>query len=99
MFEPQPGASVLDLRDVGRRSDGSILLSDGDVSMALTSRRTLDRTGIQYIGIQIDDWASTEARFEEFGYDLPLPRAGETEVQVKDPEGNLYVLSEQGWQL
>jgi len=91
--------SVLDLKDVGRGKDGSILLSDGDVSMTLTSRRILDRTGIQYIGIQIDDWASTEARFEEFGFDMPLPKEGQTEVEVRDPEGNLYVMSQQGWKV
>jgi catechol 2,3-dioxygenase-like lactoylglutathione lyase family enzyme len=91
--------SKLDLEEVRRGPDGSILLSDGEVSMSLTPRRTLDRSGIQYLGIQVDDWASTEARFEEFGIDLPLPRAGEHEAQLRDPEGNLYLLSERGWQV
>jgi catechol 2,3-dioxygenase-like lactoylglutathione lyase family enzyme len=87
----------LDLEEVRRQTDGSILMSDGDVSLLLTPRQPIGRPGIQYVGIQIDDWASTEARFEEFGAQLPLPKAGETEVQLRDPEGNLYVLSEQGW--
>ena len=88
--------SMLDLEEVRRRGDGSILLGDGDVSLLLTPRRTIGRPGIQYVGIRIDDWAATEARFEEFGAQLPLPRAGETEVALRDPEGNLYVLSERG---
>ena len=88
--------SVLDLREV-HRGAGEVLLTDGDISFELTKTRTLDRSGIQNLGIQIKDWAEMEARFEEHGFDLPLPKAGETEVRLRDPEGNLYALSQRGW--
>jgi catechol 2,3-dioxygenase-like lactoylglutathione lyase family enzyme len=87
----------LDLRRVGKRDDGSIVLTDGDVSLALTPQRPTGRPGIQYVGVQVADWAETEARFEDFGVDLPSPQKGEHEVRLNDPEGNLYLLSERGW--
>ena len=59
--------------------------------------RPVGRPGIQYIGFRVDDWSNTEARFEDFGVELPSPKKGEHEVRLKDPEGNLYVLSERGW--
>jgi hypothetical protein len=31
--------------------------------------------------------------------ELPDPKAPQTEVQLSDPEGNLFAVSERGWQL
>ncbi len=89
--------SVLELRRVRTRDDGSIVLTDGDVSLALTPEQPIGRPGIQYVGVQVEDWAATEARFEDLGIDLPSPKLGEHEVRLSDPEGNLYVISERGW--
>ncbi len=90
-------ASVLEMREVRRAADGTVLLTDGDISLALTHRQTIEKPGIQYFGIQVEDWPSTQARFRAIGVDLPIPRGTETEVRVTDPEGNLFVLSERGW--
>jgi catechol 2,3-dioxygenase-like lactoylglutathione lyase family enzyme len=87
----------LDLRRAAKNDDGSILLDDGDVSILLTPQRPIGRPGIQYVGVRVDDWNETEARFEDLGIDLPSPKSGEHEVRLTDPEGNLYVLSERGW--
>ncbi|HZT07326.1 MAG TPA: VOC family protein [Chloroflexota bacterium] len=89
--------SVLDLKEVRRTEDGGALLTDGEVTLAVTPRRWVERPGIQYVGIRVDDWGDLEARFEEFGADLPAPRAGEHEVRLRDPEGNLYAVSPRGW--
>ncbi len=89
-------ASVLDLREVRREADGTVVLSDGDVTLALTPTPAIARPGIQYFGVQIKDWSTTQARFRDLGLDLPAP-ARDSEVRVTDPEGNLFVVSEKGW--
>ncbi len=89
--------SVLEMREVRRAADGTVLLTDGDVSLALTQRQTMEKPGIQYFGIQVGDWSSAQERFREIGVHLSIPRGTETEIRVTDPEGNLFVLSERGW--
>lgn len=89
--------SKLDLHEVGRAVDGSVLLGDGLISMALVQEGLTNKRGIQYIGIQIDDWEAAAGRFRAMGHALPAPRSHGGEVAVRDPEGNLLVLSEKGW--
>jgi catechol 2,3-dioxygenase-like lactoylglutathione lyase family enzyme len=89
--------SVLDLEEVRRDPDGSILLTDGDITMGLIDEPFIGRPGIQYFGVQVDDWAAAQKRFEDAGTPLPNLRAGETEARVRDPEGNVFVVSEKGW--
>jgi hypothetical protein len=48
--------------------------------------------------VQVKDWSQAKSRFQEIGLDLPDPKRGETEVRVKDPEGNPFTVSEKGWQ-
>jgi hypothetical protein len=86
------------LQEVRRAPDGSIFLSDADVTLVLTKKQSIGKAGIQYFGIQVGNWSAAEARFKEIGVDLPGPRGADTEVQMTDPEGNLFVLSERGWQ-
>jgi len=89
--------SVLDLEEVRRDPDGSILLTDGDITMGLIDEPFIGRPGIQYFGVQVEDWAAAQKRFEDAGTPLPTLRPGETEARVRDPEGNLFVVSEKGW--
>ncbi len=89
--------SVLDLEEVRRDEDGSILMTDGDITMSLIDEPYIGRPGIQYFGLQVEDWSATQKRFEEAGSELPDLRPGQTEAPVRDPEGNLFVVSEQGW--
>jgi catechol 2,3-dioxygenase-like lactoylglutathione lyase family enzyme len=63
--------SVLELRRVRALPDGAIMLSDGDVSLALTPTRTLGRPGIQSFGIQVENWEATRSRLQDAGLDLP----------------------------
>ncbi len=90
--------SVLELHEVRRTADGSIFLSDGDVTLALTKKQSIGKSGIQYFGVQVEDWSAAEARFKELGLDLPAPKGAESEVRMTDPEGNLFVVSGKGWQ-
>lgn len=87
----------LDLLEEGRGSDGSVFLGDGYIHLALVQEGPTPRRGIQYIGIQVDDWALAAERFRAMGRELPAPRAEDAEVPMRDPEGNLLMLSAKGW--
>src|SRR5919109_3091329 len=54
-----------DLEVVRRDPDGSILLSDGIVSLMLTRTQVLPKNGIQYFGIQVNDLSSVKRRLRE----------------------------------
>jgi catechol 2,3-dioxygenase-like lactoylglutathione lyase family enzyme len=89
--------SVFDLRETKREGKEAVYLTDGDIALCVTSDQTLEKRGIQYFGVQVEDWAATRARFKEIGLELSPLTERQKEVQVKDPEGNLFVLSEKGW--
>jgi catechol 2,3-dioxygenase-like lactoylglutathione lyase family enzyme len=65
--------------------------------MAVMQEGLTPKTGIQYIGIQVDSWEATAERFAAAGQQLPKPAHPDEDVVVRDPEGNLLVLSERGW--
>jgi catechol 2,3-dioxygenase-like lactoylglutathione lyase family enzyme len=90
--------SVFELRKIGKVSDSSLRLSDGDIALELTKKQSIEKAGIQYFGFQVEDWSQTRRRFKEIGLELPEPTGSETEVQLTDPEGNLFTVSEKGWQ-
>jgi catechol 2,3-dioxygenase-like lactoylglutathione lyase family enzyme len=90
--------SVFELRKIGKVSDSSLRLSDGDIALELTKKQSIEKAGIQYFGFQVEDWSQTRRRFKEIGLELPEPTGSETEVQLTDPEGNLFAVSEKGWQ-
>jgi len=87
----------LELNDEGQASDGSEFLGDGLIHMALVQEGLTDKTGVQYIGIQVDDWNATAERFRAMGRNFQVPQNPDAEVAVKDPEGNVLVLSQKGW--
>ena len=87
----------LDLQDEGQAADGSIYLGDGHIHMAVMQEGLTAKTGIQYIGIQVDSWEATAERFAAAGQQLPKPANPDEDVVIRDPEGNLLVLSERGW--
>jgi catechol 2,3-dioxygenase-like lactoylglutathione lyase family enzyme len=88
--------SQFDLEVVRRGADGSILLSDGTVNLILTRKQTLDRNGIQYFGIQVDNLPDVRQRFIDGGVEV-FPVAGAADqIRISDPEGNQVVISE-GW--
>lgn len=89
--------SVLDLREIRAAADGSIRLSDGDITLDLTQKRTIDKPGIQYFGVQVESFSEARRHFNDVGLELPEPKEGETEVRFNDPEGNVFTVSEEGW--
>jgi catechol 2,3-dioxygenase-like lactoylglutathione lyase family enzyme len=87
----------LDLNEEARGADGSVYLSDGLIHMALMQEGLTNKRGIQYIGIQVDDWEATAERFKAMGHPIQIPQNRDAEVTLRDPEGNLLVLSQKGW--
>jgi catechol 2,3-dioxygenase-like lactoylglutathione lyase family enzyme len=85
--------SQFELEVVRRDPDGSILLSDGTVRLMLTKKRTLDRDGIQYFGIQVGDLAAVRRRLSEGGINVSAADAA-SQIRIKDPEGNQVVIFE-----
>ena len=89
----------LELKEIARLSNGTIRLSDGDISFDLIKNRLIDKPGIQSFGVQVENWSETKSKFKELGIELSDPKPGQSEVAVSDPEGNLFTVSEKGWQL
>jgi catechol 2,3-dioxygenase-like lactoylglutathione lyase family enzyme len=88
--------SVMDLKETARQRDGSIDLTDGDVSMGLIQEGFVGKPGIQYVGFQVEDWDAARGRFKDIGIDVPA-EAPAGELLLKDPEGNLFAVSAKGW--
>ena len=86
-----------DLAEVPAPSGSATYLSDGDMTMLFTAEHTIDRPGIQYFGVQIDDWEGTRARFASLGEELGDPPSAGTERMMTDPEGNRFAVSLEGW--
>jgi hypothetical protein len=47
----------------------------------------------------VENWSEAKSKFKHLGIELRDPKPGEFEVTVSDPEGNIFTVSEKGWQL
>ena len=86
--------SQFDLEVIRRDPDGSILLSDGTVKLMLTPKQTLDRSGIQYFGIQVDNLLAVRQRLVDGGVQVSSVDGAPGQIRISDPEGNQVVISE-----
>ena len=86
--------SQFDLEVISRDADGSILLSDGTVKLMLTPKQTLDRGGIQYFGIQVDNLPAVQQRLADGGVEVAAVDGAPGQIRISDPEGNQVVISE-----
>jgi catechol 2,3-dioxygenase-like lactoylglutathione lyase family enzyme len=89
--------SGLALKEIERAADASIVMSDGLLRLLLVQEGLTEKSGLQYIGIQIDSWDAAAERFRTLGRELAVPADRGAEVLIHDPEGNVLVLSEKGW--
>ena len=85
--------SQFDLEVVERKPDASILLSDGTVKLMLTRKQTLDRGGIQYFGIQVDNLPAVRQRLVDGGVEVSPVDGAPNQIRINDPEGNQVVIS------
>ena len=86
--------SQFELEVIRREPDGSILLSDGTVKLMLTPKQTLDRGGIQYFGIQVDNLPAVRKRLADGGVEISPVEGAANQIRISDPEGNQVVISE-----
>lgn len=84
-----------DLKLVGREADGSICLSDGTVALLFTKDQIRSKSGIQYFGIETPNLAAVRDSLRNAGVATEESALGQ--LQFKDPEGNLVLVSERGW--
>jgi catechol 2,3-dioxygenase-like lactoylglutathione lyase family enzyme len=86
--------SQFDLEVLERKPDGSMLLSDGTVQLMLTPKQTLERGGIQYFGIQVDNLPAVRQRLADGGVQVSSVEGAPGQIRISDPEGNQVVISE-----
>ena len=86
--------SQFDLEVIRRDPDGAILLSDGTVKLMLTPKQTLDRGGIQYFGIQVDNLQAVRQRLAGGGVEVFPVEGAPGQIRISDPEGNQVVISQ-----
>jgi catechol 2,3-dioxygenase-like lactoylglutathione lyase family enzyme/uncharacterized protein YwbE len=84
-----------DLEIAGWSDDGTIRLSDGTVTLLLTKSQLRPKGGVQYFGIQVNDFAGVKKRLQDGG--VALSETVEDQIQFNDPEGNKVIISETGW--
>ena len=80
---------------LGRYADGSVRLSDGTITIKLTREQSRAKSGIQYFGIQVAQFASRKDSLRTAGVAFAGESAGK--IRLRDPEGNVAVVSEQSW--
>ena len=79
--------SIFELREIGKASDGSLRLSDGDITLELTKKQSIEKPGIQYFGFQVKDWSQAQSRFKEIGLELPEPKRAKLKSASVIPKG------------
>jgi catechol 2,3-dioxygenase-like lactoylglutathione lyase family enzyme len=95
---------AFDLTEVERSPRGAIYLSDGYINIALLVPRS-DSTpkGLHHFGFEVDSVAATQKRLKEIKPDIeidqPLPGVAFAEYKIKDLEGNIFDISEKGWEV
>ena len=83
------------LNCLGAAADGSIRLSDGTVTILLTKDQSRAKRGLQCFGIETADLTALKESLHGAG--VPTIESSLGQLQFKDPEGNLVIVSERGW--
>jgi catechol 2,3-dioxygenase-like lactoylglutathione lyase family enzyme len=87
---------AFDLKEVQRSPSGAIYLSDGYINVALLKpRSTSTPKGLHHFGFQVDSIEATQKRLQEIKPDIEIELFAE--YKIKDPEGNIFDISETGW--
>lgn len=106
---------VFDLKEVGRKNIAktdtrAIYLSDGNFSLALVENSPIEAKGFQVLGFQVPSIAEIEERLKKSPPFL-YPQEPRVEIQrrtsdspfkehfLRDPDGNVVDLSEEGWEV
>jgi catechol 2,3-dioxygenase-like lactoylglutathione lyase family enzyme len=92
---------AFDLKEM-RRSAEAISLTDGYIGVTLI-KTTPDspKKGLDHFGFQVDNLEATERRLRQVAPDIEIVKPEHAnmsaEYKVKDPDGNVFDISEKGW--
>ena len=92
--------SVFDMHEVWRQGP-AVYMSDGVINVALIQTGPDGPKGINHYGFQVEDMAQIERRLAVAEVDPPTVKPGDgrfAEMDARDPEGNRFDLSIQGWE-
>lgn len=94
---------VFDMKVVHRAPDGNaVFMTDGYFNIALLPNKGQDTpSGINHFGFHVEDTEEIARRLAEFGLAAPTKRPSTrpyAEHRATDPDGNLFDLSEHGFQ-
>jgi catechol 2,3-dioxygenase-like lactoylglutathione lyase family enzyme len=94
-------SSAFQLKET-RRGDGFISLSDGYIGVTLLKvEHDSPRKGLDHFGFQVESLEETRRRLLEVKPDIEIVRPDQegtsSEYKVKDPDGNVFDISEKGW--
>ena len=89
--------------EVIRDADGGIFLSDGYLTLAILPHRLegSSAVGLNHFGFTVDSRSEIAQRIAEQGLEDPKPRPANrpyAEYRAADPEGNMFDLSEHGFE-
>ena len=92
---------AFDLKEM-RRGDGFISLSDGYLGVTLLEvDRDSPRKGLDHFGFQVEDLELAKQRLRQVKPDIQITEPDQvgtsTECKVRDPDGNVFDISQKGW--
>jgi catechol 2,3-dioxygenase-like lactoylglutathione lyase family enzyme len=92
---------AFELREM-RRSDEAISLTDGYIGVTLIkATQNSPKKGLDHFGFQVDSLEATERRLRQVSPDIQITKPEHAnmsaEYKVRDPDGNVFDISEKGW--
>ena len=89
------------MKQIHRSPNGGVYMTDGYLTLALLKQRPNDTApGINHFGFEVEDSAEVSRRIADMGGARPTERPSTTpfaELRGMDPDGNLFDISEHGY--
>ena len=93
---------ALGLEVLLRAEGGAVYMTDGYLTLALLKCRPEDSPpGLNHFGVTVDDADATVSKLVELGLPKPTVRPSNrpfAELRAMDPEGNLFDISQHGYE-
>ena len=91
---------AFDLKEVRRTETGSVIMTDGDVSLSLLKARDGVPKGLHHFGFQVESCELARQRLKEIAGDTETyrpERAVIAEFRIHDPDGVPLDVSDKPW--
>lgn len=90
------------MKQIHRSPNGGVYMTDGYLTLALLKQRPNDTApGLNHFGFEVEDSAETSRIIADMGVARPTERPSTTpfaELRGMDPDGNLFDISEHGYE-